>query len=69
MSRSRTEILRYQDVVARETELHNITSLVRGRLENQIHRDSMIGLCTGMRKPRCYDEISDRLNRRAMGID
>jgi hypothetical protein len=42
---------------------------LRGRLENQDRRDTMIGLCIGMRQPRCYDGILDRLNRRAVGLD
>ncbi len=42
---------------------------LRGRLDIHLRRDTMIGLCIGMREPRCYDGISDRLNRRAMGLD
>jgi hypothetical protein len=42
---------------------------LRGRLEIQHRRDTMIGLCIGMRQPGCYDGILDRLNRRAMGLD
>src|SRR6266508_856485 len=41
---------------------------LRGRLEIQNHRDTMIGLCIGKRQPRCYDGILDRLNRRAVGL-
>ena len=34
-------------------------SRVRGRLEIQNHRDTMIGLCIGMQEPRCYDGLFD----------
>ena len=36
--------------------------MLRGRLDNQDRRDTMIGLCIGMRQPRWYDGIFDRLN-------
>jgi len=41
---------------------------VRGHLENQNRRDTMVGLCIGMREPRWYDGLLDRFDRRAMDV-
>ena len=40
-----------------------------GRLEIEHRRDTMIGLCIGMRQPGWYDRMLDRLNQPAMGLD
>ena len=46
-----------------------IKVILSGRLEIQHRRDTMIGLCIGMRQPRWYDGILNRLNRRTVDLD